>query len=130
MLQDVDWNDSLSYTIGDGITYSGGKWSITTNGTYQISAVLSFIANEGEERMVSASFVGEGSGVGSGTQISSLGVLTKHDSDANSYNQLVINAILPLTTTADPFKFQVRSLDDGTGSLNGAYSYVSISRIA
>jgi len=126
--QDADWNDALNSIVGSGISYSGGKWSITTNGYYLINVSLSFIANEGDEPLVSAIFVGEGSGVGSGTQLSALSHLKKIDNDAYSYQQLTFNAILYLTTTADPFKIQVKSGGDGTGSLSSG-SYFSIARI-
>ena len=94
---------------------------------YEIST-LNFIANEGDEPVVSAIFVGEGTGMGSGTQLSTISHLKKIDNDAYSYQQLTFNSIIYLTTTADPFKIQVKSGGDGTGSLSSG-SYFSIARI-
>ena len=126
--QDVDWNDGLNSIVGSGISYSGGKWSITTNGYYLINSTLKFIANEGDEPLVSAIFVGEGTGMGSGTQLSTISHLKKIDNDAYTYQQVTFNSIIYLTTTADPFKIQVKSGGDGTGSLSSG-SYFSIARI-
>ena len=72
--------------------------------------------------------VGEGTGMGSGTQLSTISHLKKIDNDAYSYQQLTFNSIIYLTTTADPFKIQVKSGGDGTGSLSSG-SYFSIARI-
>ena len=126
--QDADWNDGLNSIVGSGISYSTGKWSITNNGYYLINSTLNFIANEGDEPVVSAIFVGEGTGMGSGTQLSTISHLKKIDNDAYSYQQLTFNSIIYLTTTADPFKIQVKSGGDGTGSLSSG-SYFSIARI-
>jgi hypothetical protein len=126
--QDADWNDNLNTIVGSGISYSGGKWSITTNGYYLINVSLLFIANQGDEPLVSAIFTGEGTGIGSGTQLSAVSHLKKIDNDPYSYQQLTFNAILYLTTSADPFKIQVKSGGDGTGSLSTS-SYFSIARI-